>query len=489
MTRETSLLFVSSILSTHPASTAPCSKSVAPTQCRVKRGSLSQMRWQRKGGALQSLRAGNRVRTNPIMSANDGEHDYSYSWPLPSSLPDQYVKVRVLSLGPHDSTSGSTLLTLLPVEDEGNSERNGSTLGKHNLPKTAFRMSISEHQAKAIRDLIIDSAQRHSSCLEAATMDNQNASHRAPKRPTAHMLLLDVLSAHDSVVSEAAITHVASDVFIASIFLKTSNNIAESSRTENHHGVAPKRSNIKAFDARPSDAIAIAAQANAPLYLHRDLLGLWQVSVRSVQLDAAAGLCECLPPFKSLFDIHNALRHEDIQKAQVAPAPQYIRLGNLCAQLDAAVRCERFQEAAKLRDEINDLCPLERLREALQVALRDQRYLDAAHLRDEISIWEQRLAHWEAPIEDEDTSTPKVHENIVPWLPWLENNSATNSQSCDGILDATNSTHHGAGYGESAFLDMSSGDRDIADKSVQGRDIDGCEPEQNDHEQRTDLEQ
>jgi bifunctional DNase/RNase len=393
-------------------------------------------------------------------AADNGQHDQER---LPSARPEHFVRVRVFSVGPPDDATAASLLTLLPEDP-----KDGEGF------RTAFRMSVSAHQARAIRDLLIGKAEAAAAATSAhgnglsiqGTTQSGERRHKnehdtapcyRPMRPTTHALFKALLDVQGGEIAEAAITHIATDVFIASILVR--------------HAplTAPGTVSFVALDARPSDAIAIAAQADAPLYLHRDLLRAWPVSVAAIQLDAAAGLCECIPPYLPLQELSTS--HPTFADAAPSPstlssssasvsaswpsltspsdreqqdssfsgdqgigtrsdgselsgslrahAPEYERLVNLYAHLDVAVRCERFREAAKLRDEIHKLCPLDRLRQRLEDAVASERFADAANIRDEIARWEYTLEQWESPSTVNpvwwSVSEPSSPSAFVPW--------------------------------------------------------------------------
>lgn len=228
-----------------------------------------------------------------------------------------------------------------------------------------------------------------------------------------------VLDVHKTRIKEAAITHISSDVFMATIYMCSASRTPATAAGASPSPTDTPQSEVPdiALDARPSDAIAIAAHADAPLYLHRELLHSWPVSVAAIQLDAAAGICECLPPHSVPLDpslgssISPDTFSEDDANASYTRgtsdptsrrkktlpklAPQLEELHRLYARLDVAVRCERFREAAALRDQISDILPIDRLREALADAVDSERFLEAARLRDEISRWDETLRVWE----------------------------------------------------------------------------------------------
>lgn len=381
------------------------------------------------GGPVVAFRS-----RKPNYSCCSSSGPASHPLPPPSARPDDYVRVRVFAVGPPDPPTSATLLTLLPVS---------ATSPNTPAGKVAFRIAVSDHQAAAIRDVILTQAMPQAS----------------PRRPTTHALLLSALRSFRASVAEAAITAVAGDVFVASLHLGAPSVIDDAHR---------------ALDARPSDAIALSALVDAPLYLRRELLDRWPVSLGSVEADVRAGLCECLPPFASLppppetqeteqggssdlflpgadtIDVggdryseseENERKPERIagsdpfkfppsphvwvSAAEAAPAsnssdrssrsrrrsqdnsslpsppspssewplesvsstpqsceikrhPTLARLEFLAARLDVAVRLERFREAAELRDEMERICPVQRMQSELEQACADEDFATAA---------------------------------------------------------------------------------------------------------------
>ena len=74
-----------------------------------------------------------------------------------------------------------------------------------------------------------------------------------PARPLTHDLYMLTLQGFGAVVSRVMITEVAGDVFFARLILEAENEIMERKIIE--------------LDARPSDCLAIAARAGAPVYI------------------------------------------------------------------------------------------------------------------------------------------------------------------------------------------------------------------------------
>lgn len=81
------------------------------------------------------------------------------------------------------------------------------------------------------------------------------------------------------------------------------------------------------------------------------------------------------------------------------------RLALLRARLDLAVRTQRFKEAKRIHDHINDICPIDQVSVELARAIEEQRFSDAAKLQDELTLWKARLHLWEKGSINLDLST------------------------------------------------------------------------------------
>lgn len=270
------------------------------------------------------------------------------STPMHPETDESFVEVRVLSIG--RASSDASLLTLRPV------------CGGEN----AFKMSITPPQADSIMAALRS---------------------RYEIRPATHDLFKKTIDACGVFVTYAAITHIQHDVFIASICVRAGESV--------HH-----------LDARPSDAVAMAARCCAPVYLQTSLLEKWRVRVDSVEQDAASGLCE-LVEYKENIKTSTSIRQE------VRARPEHLRLAKLKMELDLAVRLERFGEATALRETIGRICPIDQLQHELQEALKEERFKDAAAIQDQITVWKARLRMWEkGTIDLDDFSAGEEMEGI-----------------------------------------------------------------------------
>ena len=80
---------------------------------------------------------------------------------------------------------------------------------------------------------------------------------QAPPRPLSHDLFLLALEGFGATVSRMVITKVEDDVYYARLILEGENEIMERKIVE--------------LDARPSDCLALAVRAQAPIYVLRSL--------------------------------------------------------------------------------------------------------------------------------------------------------------------------------------------------------------------------
>jgi bifunctional DNase/RNase len=123
-----------------------------------------------------------------------------------------------------------------------------------------------------------------------------------PIRPLTHDLIKNILDSLAMKVTKVIICNIKENTYFAIISLKLDH--AE-----------------KEIDARPSDAIALALRADAPIYVTEELLD--KASTEKVNLE---------------------LEDEKV-----------IKLAKLKAKMQEAVEVENYEEAAKLRDQIRSL--------------------------------------------------------------------------------------------------------------------------------------
>jgi hypothetical protein len=121
-----------------------------------------------------------------------------------------------------------------------------------------------------------------------------------PVRPLPHDLIKNILDSLDVAVTRVVICNIKDNTYLASVRLKTNQKEKE-------------------IDARPSDAIALALRANAPIYVTEEVLN--KASTEKVTLENE----------------------------------KEVKLAELQQKMQKAVEIENYEEAAKLRDQIRSL--------------------------------------------------------------------------------------------------------------------------------------
>jgi bifunctional DNase/RNase len=143
-----------------------------------------------------------------------------------------------------------------------------------------------------------------------------------PKRPMTHDLFAAVLHATEWAVVEVAITELKSETFFATLTLQPRRN----SEKGDDKG-------LRVLDARPSDAIALALRHEAPLKVDENL---WEEHAVDIPVEESHG--------------HNL----DTDGAGINKKVNE-QLGIYRKMLDEAVKEERFEEAEKIRKQIEAL--------------------------------------------------------------------------------------------------------------------------------------
>ena len=140
-------------------------------------------------------------------------------------------------------------------------------------------------------------------------------------RPLTHDLLLHLLNTLDARLLRVDIHTLSEGTYYSNLVLE-------------HHG---RRIEV---DARPSDSLALAVRADCPIYIDVDLVEESGVSLE--QLKQAAADAET-----------------DDGDDEPEPEPESDKRkatrSDLKARLDAAVTNENYEEAARLRDQLNSL--------------------------------------------------------------------------------------------------------------------------------------
>ncbi len=182
--------------------------------------------------------------------------------------------------------------------------------------------------------------------FEAAAIQMQ-LDQDEPLRPISYDLLTSILN-HLSVPVRRVLIHSArKQIYYARITIE-------------------KQGQLRELDSRPSDAIALALRTGAPVYVTRELLDLvgYEIEEGETQIEQAIARFSELEPQliatkrKVAASVKMAAREQGgdelttLIAEPVEPTSPADQLNLLQAKLEQAVICEEYEEAAKLRDEI-----------------------------------------------------------------------------------------------------------------------------------------
>ena len=127
----------------------------------------------------------------------------------------------------------------------------------------------------------------------------------SPPRPLTHDLMKNLLESIDVSVNRIVVTDLRENTYYATISIKSNSQVQE-------------------IDARPSDAIALALRMQAPIFVEESVMK------------------------------RAAIHDQDTEETEERLAG-VDRMEELNIQLNKAVKEERFEDAARLRDEILEL--------------------------------------------------------------------------------------------------------------------------------------
>ena len=119
--------------------------------------------------------------------------------------------------------------------------------------------------------------------------------------------------------------------------------------------VIEKDHTIKDIDARPSDAIALALRTDSPIYVSHTLLDEVGLEPLETDLDVEYTLnrfYEFEAQISKSFNLRPSKRNAEEAEAQQPLKKEKDELSLLQHQLQQAVICEEYEEAARLRDAI-----------------------------------------------------------------------------------------------------------------------------------------
>ena len=184
--------------------------------------------------------------------------------------------------------------------------------------------------------------------FEAAAIQMQ-LKNDEPIRPISYDLLSSMLDCLTIGVRQVIIHNVRRSIYYAKVVIE-------------------KDHKIKDIDSRPSDAIALALRTSSPIYVARELLDKVGLEPLETELDIEHTLdrfyelepqiSEPLNPEAEAADISlpesQFAQTPDLSDAD-PPAEEESELTRLQHQLQHAVLCEEYEEAARLRDVIDSL--------------------------------------------------------------------------------------------------------------------------------------
>ena len=182
--------------------------------------------------------------------------------------------------------------------------------------------------------------------FEAAAIQMQ-LEQDEPIRPISYDLLSSMLTRLEVEVRQVVIHTVRRSVYYAKVIVEKDHKIQD-------------------VDSRPSDAIALALRTGSPIFVSRELLdevGLEPLETDSDVDNAMDRFNQLEPQITGTFsDVDEVVAPEttiaetDELSAEPVQTDEPDRvmdeLGALKAQLEKAVLCEEYEEAARLRDEI-----------------------------------------------------------------------------------------------------------------------------------------
>ena len=185
--------------------------------------------------------------------------------------------------------------------------------------------------------------------FEAAAIQMQ-LENDEPIRPISYDLLSSMLDCLTINVRQVIIHNVRRSIYYAKVVIE-------------------KDHKIKDIDSRPSDAIALALRTNSPIFVARELLDKVGLEPLETELDIEHTLdrfYELEPQIAEPLNPEAEAANISLPTAQFAQTPdlsqakppvedEQSELSLLQHQLQQAVLCEEYEEAARLRDAIESL--------------------------------------------------------------------------------------------------------------------------------------
>lgn len=151
--------------------------------------------------------------------------------------------------------------------------------------------------------------------------------NQVPPRPLTHDLMKNVLGMLDVEVTKVQVTSLTDNTFYGRVFFS-------------REGIEDMD-----IDARPSDAIALALRYKAPIFVHKDVYESAAIVVKEGGEGEAAE--------EALSADGGEIEAEPAGAERQAQAPEPINpVDRLREKLKKALAAERYEEAARIRDEL-----------------------------------------------------------------------------------------------------------------------------------------
>lgn len=157
-------------------------------------------------------------------------------------------------------------------------------------------------------------------------------------RPLTYDLIRNILDSMGAFVEKVVINDLRDNTFYATLYINFQGNVLE-------------------IDSRPSDAVAIAVRFNAPIYVAQHVMDMSSVH----RSEYTGQNTEKSFQEEIIFDKEETIesQSETIKSFKSSPQPKKnkkdVLLEELQKELEKAVAEERYEDAAKIRDEINKL--------------------------------------------------------------------------------------------------------------------------------------
>ena len=164
--------------------------------------------------------------------------------------------------------------------------------------------------------------------VEAQAISLALSQEKSP-RPLTHELMRDIMMKLDKKIKMVVIDEYKDNIFYAKIHLGSDNLL--------------RKKNIE-IDARPSDAIALALQFKADIYVKQKIFNAYALKV---EMEVS------IPNDEFYKTFHHEMKDFNKESNLVEDTNQ--KIGFYQKQLNEAIKEERFEEAAEIRDRIERL--------------------------------------------------------------------------------------------------------------------------------------